>query len=91
MHVFAGFMCLCVVCMHVHKIQVYLCLCTCDCVHAFEGEARLLWRGEADTSMVALCLLAQEAKGHETGINYIARERKRNVCVCVVEFEIFSL
>lgn len=44
-----------------------------------EGEARLLWRGEANTSMVALCLLAQEAKGHETGINY----RVRAVCVCL--------
>lgn len=41
-----------------------------SCAHMCEGEARLLCRGEANTSMVALCLLAQEAKGHETGINY---------------------
>lgn len=62
-----------------------------DCVHVCEGEARLLCRGEADTSTVALCLLAQEAKGHETGINYIVREGERKVCVRVVGFEIFSL
>lgn len=49
-------------------------------VHTCEGEARLLCRGEANTSMVALCLLAQEAKGHETGINY----RVRAVCVVCV-------
>lgn len=47
----------------------------CDCAHVCEGEARLLCQGEVDTSMVALCLLAQEAKGHKTGINYIERER----------------
>lgn len=44
-------------------------MCVC------EGEARLLCRGEVDTSMVALCPLAQEAKGHITGINYNVRER----------------
>ena len=51
-----------------YKYIYYVCMC--DCVHVCEGEARLLCRGEADTSTAALCLLAQEAKGHETGINY---------------------
>lgn len=51
-------------------------------VHVCEGEARLLCRGEVDTSMVALCLLAQEAKGHKTGINYMERERRVRRCVC---------
>lgn len=41
-----------------------------ECAHMCEGEARLLCRGETSTSMVALSPLAQEAKGHETGINY---------------------
>lgn len=58
------------------------------CVHVCEGEARLLCRGEVDSSMVALCLLAQEAKGHKTGINYM--EREGCVCVYMVGFEISS-
>lgn len=58
----------------------YIYVLVCDCVLVCEGEARLLCRGEADTSMVALCLLAQEAKGHETGINYIVREGCVYVC-----------
>ncbi len=85
MHVSVGCMCV-FVCVYVHRKLVYLCVCMCDCVHVCEGEARLLCRGEADTSMVALCLLAWEAKGHKTGINYIARERCVSVCAWVRDF-----
>lgn len=67
----------------VHLCRLYVCVCIhernnvciCDCLHASEGDARLLCSGEAGTPMAALCLLAQEAKGHEMGINYIVRER----------------
>lgn len=62
----------------------------CGSVHVCEGEARLLCRGEADTSMVALCLLAKEAKGHETGINYIVKEMGER-CVYVLWGLIFSV
>lgn len=62
------------------KLRAFMC----GCAHVCEGEARLLCRGEADTSMVALCLLALEAKGHKTGINYI--ERKVCVCMPIVDF-----
>lgn len=51
-------------------------------MHTCEGDARLLCRGEVNTSMVALCLLAQEAKGHETGINYRVRA-VRVVFICL--------
>lgn len=32
-----------------------------ECAHVCEGEARLMCRGEANTSTVALCLLARQA------------------------------
>lgn len=71
--------------MHPFVCSLHVFVCTrlhafmCACLYVCEGEARLLCRGEVDTSMVALCLLALEAKGHKTGINYI----ERKVCVCM--------
>lgn len=44
-------------------------------LHLCEGEARVLCRGEADASTVARRLLVQGAKGHQTGIGYIVRNR----------------
>lgn len=82
---FVSMGCMCVFVQTYNAVH-FCCTCVhlCGCVHVCEGEARLLCRGETDTSMVALCPLAQEAKGHETGINYIVRERGRKcVSVCV--------
>lgn len=43
-----------------------------------EGEARLLCRGEVNTSMVALCLLAQETRAPD----WHQSESLVRVCVC---------
>lgn len=45
---------------------VCVCIDSCalnagECAHVCEGEARLMCRGEANTSTVALCLLARQA------------------------------